>query len=93
MNLIPLADSSMAVHVRDDLTPDEVDLCGLTARIEDTVCMIMDKLLALIEQSTTATTGGAQPAHGALTKPNAKLSLEVGYKSTNLVNLFRSKWL
>ncbi|CAJ0582017.1 unnamed protein product, partial [Mesorhabditis spiculigera] len=87
VTLIPMSDCSMAVHVRNDLTVDEAELCGLTARMEDIVCMVMDKLLAIIDTFVSPSSAGAQPAHGALTKLNAKTSDEerISMKGTNAI--------
>lgn len=85
VTLIPLADCSNAVDAREDLTPEEVEVCLSTAQFEDFVLQFMDRCFALIENC------GFE--HAALTgrdRDNEKLNAEEGIIEIGIASTFGS---
>jgi len=52
VSLVPLVDSSHAVHTLTDLTEHEKELCATTAQFEDFVLCFLDRVHGLIESSS-----------------------------------------
>ncbi|CAD6193666.1 unnamed protein product [Caenorhabditis auriculariae] len=85
VNLIPLVDCSEAVHLRDDLTEDERELCSATANLENILYTIMQRMIEMLVDCghTSSTTS----AHGSINIKNTNIEDSILHRGT--VSVFK----
>uniref|UniRef100_A0A914WJL6 Proteasome activator Blm10 mid region domain-containing protein n=1 Tax=Plectus sambesii TaxID=2011161 RepID=A0A914WJL6_9BILA len=87
--LVPIVDCSEAVHVRDDLTEEERELCSATSNFEGIVELLMTRMFALIE--TCAHGQSMTTVQSSLTaKAQAKFSFEENLMKNGIFSVFRT---
>ncbi|VDM39814.1 unnamed protein product [Toxocara canis] len=90
VTLVPIVDCSEAVHVRDDITEEEREVCSATANFETIVENLVDKMLSMI-----GTYAGGAPTvttvQGSLAaKSQTKLSIEENIMKKGIFSVFRA---
>ncbi|VDO10067.1 unnamed protein product [Brugia timori] len=90
ITLVPIVDCSEAIHVRNDLTEEEQEVCSATANFETIVQNLLDKMIEIIHVFT----GGAPAVttvQGSLgAKSQSKLSVEETVIKRGIFSVFRA---
>uniref|UniRef100_A0A914ZKA9 Proteasome activator complex subunit 4 n=6 Tax=Parascaris univalens TaxID=6257 RepID=A0A914ZKA9_PARUN len=90
VTLVPIVDCSDAIHVRDDISEEEMEVCSATANFETIVENLVDKMLSMI-----GTYAGGAPTvttvQGSLAaKSQTKLSIEENIMKKGIFSVFRA---
>ncbi|PAV61364.1 hypothetical protein WR25_26372 [Diploscapter pachys] len=87
LNLVILVDCSDAVHLRDDLTEEERELCSATANFESIITMIIDRMFTmLIDCGQSASSSGLHS--GISTKETLNLEDSILHRGT--ISVYRA---